>query len=84
MAADAVSAALLYRLSKSYASSKSRAVADGSCWGAALLFLWNPCAIATCVGCVMYSRLTLQLDRSKSRVWFLAGEAGVRLTQFLC
>ena len=70
MAADAVSAALLYRLSKVYASSKSRAAADGSCWGSALRFLWNPCAIAACVGCVVYSMLALQLDRSRSRVSF--------------
>jgi len=54
VAADAVSAVLLRRLSRAYAASKGgSAAAGGSSWGCALLFLWNPCAIAACVGCAL-------------------------------
>jgi hypothetical protein len=54
VAADAISAALLYRLSKVNALSKAGAVAGGSSWVCALLFLWNPCAIAACIGCAQH------------------------------
>jgi len=80
VAADALSAGLLYRLSRVYSSSKGRAAADGGCWGCTLLFLWNPCSIAACVGCVFYRTVPFQLDRLNSCLSFLAGEAGVHLT----
>lgn len=53
VAADAISAALLYRLSRVHASGKGDAAAGRSSWGCALLFLCNPCAIAACIGCAI-------------------------------
>lgn len=76
VAADAVSAALLYRMTKAYASSKAGATEGGSSWGCVLLFLWNPCAIATCIGCAHWGicwgfSLATHLDewRYRRRNW---------------